>query len=87
MFVRFKKRKLKSGTALDIILLKSYRPAPGQRSTHKFIKQWTIRKSELYSADRRAWFVDDIKYDLNLAGIDVQETKKILASVRKKLRE
>jgi len=87
VFVRFKKRKLKSSTALDIILLKSYRPVPGQRPTHKFIKQWTIRKSELYSADRRACFVDDIKYDLSLAGIDAKEIKKILASVRKKLRE
>lgn len=63
MFVRVKKRKLKYDTAIDILLLESYRDQAGQPK-HQFIKQFSKRLSGLNTVDRKQWFMEDIEYDL-----------------------
>lgn len=82
MFIRTIKRKLKTDTAFDFKLLESYRQA-GSPPKHKFIKGWTIKKSDIWAMGDI--FVDDIEFDLDLAGMSRSEIRKIIASIRKKL--
>lgn len=82
MFVRLKKRKLKYDTAIDILLLESYRDEEGQPK-HKFIKQFTKRLSEINTADRKQWFIDDIECDLVYVLFDNTELQKILHRIKK----
>jgi hypothetical protein len=82
VFVRFKKRKLKYDTAIDILLLESYRDEAGQPK-HKFIKQFTKRLSEVNTADRKQWFIDDIECDLVYVIFDNTELQKILCRIKK----
>ncbi len=83
MFIRVVKRKLKYDTALDFKLLESYRPTPEQAPKHKFVKQWTIRKDDIWAM--KDTFLDDVEWDLdNLA--PKGEQKKILAKVKEALR-
>ena len=82
MFVRLKKRKLKYDTAIDILLLESYRDVAGQ-PRHKFIKQFTKRLSELNTADRKQWFIDDIECELVYVIFENAELQKILRRIKK----
>ena len=83
MFIRVIRRKLKHDIALDIKLLESYRPTPEQAPKHKFVKNWTIRQSDIWAMGDT--FLDDVEWDLdNLA--QENEQKKILAKVKKVLR-
>lgn len=81
MFIRVKQRQLKteSQPALDIQLLKSYRAEGGKKQ--KFIKQWTIRKSEIWST--YDLLLDDINWDMS--DYSEIERDKILTSIRQKL--
>lgn len=83
MFIRAIKRKLKTDTAFDFKLLQSYRPE-GSTPKHKFIKGWTIKKSDIWTMGDI--FLDDIEFDLDLAGIKRNEIRKIVSSIRKKLK-
>lgn len=64
--------------------MESYR-LEGLSPKHRFIKGWTIKKSDIWSMGDI--FLDDVEFDLDLAGIDRKEIKKIIASIRKELRK
>jgi len=83
MFIRLIKRKLKTDIAFDFKLLESYR-SDGQPPKHRFIKGWTIKKSDIWSIGDL--LLDDVKFDLDLEGIDRKEIQKLIASIRKKLK-
>lgn len=84
MFVRTKKRKLKNDTALDVMLLESVWIVTKKASKHRFLKQWTIRKSDIWSIGD-SW-LSDVAWDLSNC-CDNATAKKILSSVRKKMRQ
>lgn len=84
MFIRVVKRNLKTDIAFDFKLLESYR-SEGLQPRHRFIKGWTIKQSDIWCMGDI--FLDDVKYDLDLAGFSCKEIKKIVASIRKKLKK
>ena len=61
MFVKIKQRKLRDDTAIDVLLLSSYRESGSAMPKHRFIKQWTVRKSDWIDPTRHQWFFDDIE--------------------------
>ena len=65
MFIKIKQRKLRDDTAIDVLLLSSYRESGSAMPKHRFIKQWTIRKSDLVLPNRRQWFMENVEYDLS----------------------
>ena len=66
MFVRVVKRKLRNDVALDFKLLESYRPELGQTPRQRFLKQWTIRKDDIWAMGDM--LLEDVEFDLdNLA--------------------
>jgi hypothetical protein len=83
MFVRVVKRKLRDDVALDFKLLESYRPEPGHTPKQRFLKQWTIRKDDIWAMSDM--FLDDVEFDLDYLA-PVNEQKKILGVVKKILR-
>jgi hypothetical protein len=84
MFIRLIKRSLKRDTAYDFKLLESYR-AEGLPPKHRFIKGWTIKKSDIWAMEDI--FLDDIEFDLDLSGVNRKEIKKIISSIRKRLKK
>ena len=84
MFIRLIKRKLKTDIAFDFKLLESYR-SEGHPPKHRFIKGWTIKKSDIWSIGDI--LLDDVEFDLDLAGFDRKEIEKLIASIRKKLKK
>jgi hypothetical protein len=87
MFITIQQRKLKYDIALDLLLLESYRDDNTNKVKHRFLKQWTTRKSELCTADRRTWFLEDIEYDLMSLVPFSAERSQILSSAKKKLQQ
>jgi anion-transporting ArsA/GET3 family ATPase len=83
MFIRVVGRKLKYDTALDIKLLESYRLTPEQAPKHRFVKNWTIRQSDIWAMGDT--FLDDVEWDLDMLAPE-SEQKKILAKVKQILR-
>jgi hypothetical protein len=84
MFVRIVKRYLKYDTALDFKLLKSYRPSPDQPPKHRFLKNWTIRQSDLKFWGKGS-FLGDVERDLEYSDMSRGDQKKALSAVKKAL--
>ena len=61
MFIKIKRRKLRYDTAIDVMLLSSYRESGSAKPKHRFIKQWTIRKSDWTDPTRLRWLFEDIE--------------------------
>lgn len=85
MFIRLKRRKLKQGdTAIDVLLLSSYRTSSTASPRQRFIKQWTVLKSDMNIPARRQWFFEDLEYDLSTLIPDCEKRRIILVGVQQK---
>ena len=87
MFIKIKQRKLQCDTAIDVLLLSSYRASGANQPKHRFIKQWTTRKSDLVRPNRRQWFLDDVEYDLTTLVPDCEKRQEILIALQRKCSE
>ena len=87
MFIKIKRRKLRYDTAIDVLLLSSYRESGAALSKHQFIKQWTTRKSDLVRPNRRQWFLEDVEDDLITLVPDREKRQKILVKLEQRCSE
>jgi hypothetical protein len=87
MFIKVKQRKLQRDTAIDVLLLFSYRASGANQPKQRFIKQWTTRKSDLARPNRRQWFLDDVEYELTTLVPDCEKRQEILIALQKKCSE
>ncbi len=78
MFIKIKRRKLQYDTAIDVMLLSSYRESGSAMPKHRFIKQWTVRKSDWIDPTRHQWFFDDIEEDLTTLFPDEEKRRGVL---------
>ena len=85
MFIRTRKRNLKNGTAIDFMLLESYRPKPGQAPKHRFKKQWTIKQSEVKYKSSCNDLLEDVEYEFDLFEWPDDEKEEILTVIKKEL--
>ena len=82
MFIKIKQRKLQYDTAIDVMLLSSYREGGSSMPKHRFIKQWTIRKSNWIDPTRLRWFFEDIEEYLTTLVPEDDKRREFLIQLR-----